>query len=279
MSDNVLNLVLDDKNQATIHLFGATLTSWIHEGEEVILLSKKSLFDSKKAIRGGIPIVFPNFGPWDNGRPQHGFARIKNWSIKEPVNKTDEQVTVSLRLKDDNETRKLWNFPFELEYVVTLTKDKLTTALGVSNTGMDAFDFTVLLHTYLKVDDIANIEIGDLRDVEYEDKTCEGLIETETSSGIQIGQETDRVYKGAPNVINLKLKDSKKRVQITKTNLPDVVIWNPWIEKSKAMADFDDEEYKNMVCIEPGHVANRLILDAKVKMLFTQEIKVFNEAD
>ena len=45
------------------------------------------------------------------------------------------------------------------------------------------------------------------------------------------------------------------------------------------MADFDDEEYKNMVCIEPGHVANRLILDAKVKMLFTQEIQVFNEAD
>ena len=38
-------------------------------------MSKKSVFDGKKAIRGGIPFVFPIFGA-SNILPQHGFARI-----------------------------------------------------------------------------------------------------------------------------------------------------------------------------------------------------------
>ncbi len=43
--------------------------------------------------------------------------------------------------------------------------------------------------------------------------------------------------------------------EVTRDMLPDVVVWNPWIEKSKGMADFGPEEgYKNMVCVEAGSV-------------------------
>ncbi len=119
--------------------------------------SKKSVFDNKKPIRGGIPIVFPNFGTWDNNRPRHGFARTKRWRIKEPVNKvlsqtnllncrlnqmisdiksqTDESVSVSLSLVDDDETRQLWNFNFELVYFIKITRNSLETKLTVHNTG------------------------------------------------------------------------------------------------------------------------------------------------
>ena len=34
------------------------------------------------------------------------------------------------------------------------------------------------------------------------------------------------------------------------------VIWNPWIEKAKQMSDFNDEGYRNMICVEAGKVAD-----------------------
>ena len=54
------------------------------DGEEMIYLSSKSAMDGSKAVRGGIPICFPNFGPWKAG-PQHGFARTSyDWKIHHP---------------------------------------------------------------------------------------------------------------------------------------------------------------------------------------------------
>jgi glucose-6-phosphate 1-epimerase len=176
------------------------------------ILSSKSVFDKKKAIRGGIPIVFrkknceysiylfvsifllsivANFGPWDNNRPQHGFARIKRWSIKEPIQQvifqiilistmsylilltnfqSSDAVTVELSLKDDDETKQLWNHSFELLYKVTLTRQNLQTDLSVINTGSDDFDFTSLLHTYFRVEDINNVKIHSFQNLEYFDK-------------------------------------------------------------------------------------------------------------
>ena len=34
----------------------------------------------------------------------------------------------------------------------------------------------------------------------------------------------------------------------------DIVVWNPWVDKSKSMADFDDEGYRFMVSLEPGNL-------------------------
>jgi D-hexose-6-phosphate mutarotase len=45
-------------------------------------------------------------------------------------------------------------------------------------------------------------------------------------------------------------------ILFTKKNHGHLVVWNPWIEKAKAMGDFGDEEYKNMICVEPGSVAD-----------------------
>lgn len=257
-----IELILDDQNKAVIYMHGATITSWSSKGQEVLFVSKKSVFDNKKAIRGGIPVVFPNFGPWSDGRPQHGFARIKRWSVKNgPSRLDDESVSMSVTLSDDAETHALWPHQFELVYVVTLRKDSLKTSLTINNTGPVEFDFTCLLHTYFLVDDVANVRIANLKGVKYTDKVLKTSDELESRDVVNIDQEVDRVYVSTPSGQTLTAGGNVTR-RVEKENMPDTVVWNPWSEKAKAMADFDDEEYKTMVCIEPGYVNERYVLKA-----------------
>ena len=52
------------------------------------------------------------------------------------------------------------------------------------------------------------------------------------------------------------------------------MVWNPWSEKAKGMADFGDEEYKTMVCVEAGSVSKPVTLGAGNKTSFSQKITV-----
>ena len=57
-------------------------------------------------------------------------------------------------------------------------------------------------------------------------------------------------------------------------NLHSVVVWNPWKEKAVAMSDFGDDEYPNMVCVEPGHVSTPKSLAAGEKFHCGQVLKL-----
>ena len=105
---------------ATIYHYGATVTSWVVEGQENLFISSKAVLDGSKAIRGGIPVCFPQFGPWEAG-PQHGFARSSDkWVVRagpEVDAKTgDAKVTFAL-----TEGVESWPNKFEFLYTVTLT--------------------------------------------------------------------------------------------------------------------------------------------------------------
>ncbi|RNA37478.1 glucose-6-phosphate 1-epimerase, partial [Brachionus plicatilis] len=269
--ENKISLELDTQNRVEIYFHGATLTSWICDNEEKIFLSSKSVFDNKKAIRGGIPIVFPNFGPWEKG-PQHGFARIKKWTIKDSPRKIDDTLRVVLSLKDDEETRALWNHKFELEYQVILGVKSLKTNLIVKNTGSEEFDFTALLHTYFKVDDIGKVSVENFKGLNYIDKVKNGANEIEKREAITIDQETDRIYASTQNT--LFINTGNEILTLDKNNLPDTVVWNPWIEKSKQMSDFDDEDFKRMICVEAGKVSSRTILKPDEQVAMTQTLKI-----
>lgn len=255
--------------ECTVNLFGATVTSWKNRGEEILFCSEKAIFDGKKAIRGGIPVVFPNFGPWDLG-PQHGFARIKQWKLA-----ADSSEIPAFTLEDDEGTRKMWNHKFKLEYRVDLCKDSLTTSLTVNNTGSDAFSFTTLLHTYFRVNDISKTRIRGLNGLNFVDKVHGGE-HKEIRDLVVIDENYDRVYqdsKGPVEVIPDVDKPSNVR-HVSSNYLPDVVVWNPWAEKAKGMADFGDLEYLNMVCVEAGAVSKPVSLQAKQSMTFSQTISV-----
>ncbi|RVE51942.1 hypothetical protein evm_003408 [Chilo suppressalis] len=83
--------------------------------------SKQAVFDGKRAIRGGIPFVFPQFGQWAFG-PQHGFARVARWHVeKMPERLPSGDVEAVFSLMDDDFTRSMWHFqcptPDVREYV------------------------------------------------------------------------------------------------------------------------------------------------------------------
>jgi D-hexose-6-phosphate mutarotase len=59
----------------------------------------------------------------------------------------------------------------------------------------------------------------------------------------------------------VEIRDERLRrtIRVEKENSASTVVWNPWIAKAQQMADFGDEEYHNMVCVESGNVASNKI--------------------
>jgi len=181
---------------------------------------------------------------------QHGFARTLPWNI----NVLESGSTAICSLSVSPETLAVWPFKFSLNYSVSIESDgSLTTKLQVTNKDDKAFTFTTLLHTYFKVQGIEAFTVAGLQGLTYQDKLQTSSSSVETRSEIIVKEEVDRNYLNVPGVV--KFSNGKGQVTIKKSGtLPDLVLWNPWIEKSRKMSDFDDEEYKEMVCLEAGKI-------------------------
>ena len=85
---------------AEVYLHGAHVTHFRKNGEPPLLfMSQCSRFAPEQPIRGGIPIIFPWFGMRE-GFGQHGFARIKEWELKEFSPASDGSVSIRFRLPE-----------------------------------------------------------------------------------------------------------------------------------------------------------------------------------
>ncbi|EKG12874.1 Aldose 1-epimerase [Macrophomina phaseolina MS6] len=257
-----------------ILLYGATVISWKNaDGSDNLWLSEKATLDGSKAVRGGIPVVFPVFGPppadhATSSLPQHGFARTSRWeflgkSTSESDASTagapsDDCVKLDFGLYASNlspDARKAWPYDFGLVYSVTLAPGSLQTTVNVRNEGKEPFEFQVLMHTYLRIPDISKISVTGLLGVSYTDKVLNASTHTQSEANLTITGETDRVYSAIPQNTTSVIAGDKPRFDVVRDNLPDTVVWNPWKEKAASMADFGpDDGYKNMICVEAGAV-------------------------
>jgi glucose-6-phosphate 1-epimerase len=245
---------------AEIYLHGAHVTNFKkHNEAPMLFLSQCSRFEENQPIRGGIPVIFPWFGPRE-GMAMHGFARIKPWEIKEIVPAADGSVSVRLRLPNYPEAGAYP--PFLAEYVVTVN-EALTLELTVTNNSTDAnLEFEECLHTYFVVEDIAATSIAGLKGVSYLDKVANFAKKTETDEAIRISSEVDRVYLDATGMIEIRDARLGRVIRVAKENSASTVVWNPWIAKAQQMPDFGNEEYQSMVCVESGNVnVNKVILE------------------
>jgi D-hexose-6-phosphate mutarotase len=244
--------------EAHVYLHGAHVTHFAIEGQPPILfLSKESQFVEGKAIRGGVPICFPWFGPRNpdpsGGSPMHGFARVLPWKPLE-VSATADRSSISLRLSDGELTRGWWPHSFAARYDVTLWADRLTLALKVTNLDQTPITFEEALHSYFAIAKAQNVSIEGLDGVEYLDKT-DNLARKRQSGPVTISSETDRVYLGTRAPCLIRDAWNNRVIVNTKENSDATVVWNPWVAKAKAMADFGDEEWEEMVCVETCNVA------------------------
>jgi glucose-6-phosphate 1-epimerase len=240
--------------RAAVYLHGAHVASWTGpDGEERLWLSERTRWERGAAIRGGVPVVFPQFA--DQGPlPKHGFARTRAW---EPVESgTDPQgaAFALLRLEDDADTRALWPHPFRAELRVTLA-EALTVSLHVVNTGGGTMAFTCALHTYLRVGDVRRTAVEGLRGVRYRDKVEGGAVRTESGEAVTFAGETDRVYLDAPD--RLRVRDGARggAVGVEKRGFRDAVVWNPWAALARDLPDVPDDGYLRMLCVEPAAAA------------------------
>ncbi|KAK8136854.1 galactose mutarotase-like domain-containing protein [Apiospora sp. TS-2023a] len=264
-----VNAILPSGESIEVLLHGATVTSWKDRaGNERLWLSEAAKLDGSKAVRGGIPLVFPVFGTAPDHEPtsklpQHGFARNSRWdflgkSTTESSGQTDASVKLDFGLSTatiDDEAKKLWPFSFSLIYSVTLTPDALRTGIVITNDGDQSFEFQTLLHTYFRIGDITKVSVSGLEESAYIDKV-DGAKEKQQAGDVTIAGEVDRVYHPAdPSKPVVVSESGETKLSIVRDNLGDVVVWNPWVEKAQGMGDFEPKDgYKNMICVEAGAV-------------------------
>jgi glucose-6-phosphate 1-epimerase len=237
-----------------MYLHGAQITSWKPAGaEEVIFLSKRAQWHEGIAIRGGIPICFPWFRAKadDPKAPAHGFVRTKAWSL-ESVVREDDWVTVAMSTVSDDDTRRWWPADFRLVHRATFGPE-LKLELTVTNAGEAAMRFEEALHTYHKVGHVKDIRVRGLNGVAYLDNTDSNR-EKAQHGDLVITKPTDNAYLNTQSEVELADSELKRRIRIAKENSFTTVVWNPWRQGAKSLADLGNDEWQEMVCVEASNV-------------------------
>lgn len=240
------------RSTAEIYLQGAHVAGFQKNGEPPLLfLSARSRFAAGQAIRGGVPVCFPWFGPRAGGET-HGFARLIEWEWT-AADTIADGVALRFRLPPTAADRD--RPPFQTEMVVTVT-DQLVMELITTNHSPDrSFDFENCLHTYLAVGDIARVSLTGLRGTPFLDHAAGagGRRKMDDEALLRITQETNRVYLDTPAAVEIRDESLRRIIRVEKTGSRSTVVWNPWTTQ-KLPDDFDPAEHRQMVCVESGNV-------------------------
>ncbi|XP_057791722.1 putative glucose-6-phosphate 1-epimerase isoform X1 [Salvia miltiorrhiza] len=248
---------------AEVLLYGAQVVSWKNERrQELLFLSSKAVWNAAKAIRGGIPICFPQFSNLGT-LEQHGFARNRLWSVDNspsPLPPITAPSTVDLILKSTEDDLKTWPHRFELRIRISLSAGKLIWIPRVRNTDSKPFSFTFALRNYMPVSDISEVRVEGLETLDYFDHLLQGERCTEQADAITFDGELDRAYLSTPSKIAIIDHERKVTYELRKEAMPDAVVWNPWDKKAKAIPDLGDEDYKTMLCVDSAVIENPIAL-------------------
>lgn len=240
-----------DDSICEITLHGAQVISWVPTGHDPVLwMSEASHFREDEAMRGGIPICWPWFGDHasDPGLPAHGFARKSSFSVAGTFVAADGGCGIELRLRQSTRSRVHWPDDFSLALIVTAGLS-LDVQLTMQNTSASAAIYGAALHTYLRVGDVEQLTIDGLANTDYLDK-LEDFARKHQRDAPVIEGETDRVYLDTQATCLVHDPVLKRRLRVAKNGSRTTVLWNPGAEGASAMADFDDEGHRNMLCIE-----------------------------
>lgn len=261
-------------SSAEVYLHGAHLTSWVPTGGgEALFLSRAAEFAPGRAIRGGIPVVFPQFadlGPL----PKHGFSRIQTWRWTGPDEQGGPAVGAALQLSDTEQTRAVWPHAFLAELTVELGESDLVVGLSVHNRDADPISFTTALHTYFRVADVRRAAVEGLRGVRYRDRGRGAKEQVEREAERTVAGEIDRVYADPPSELRLHDRAGERTFRLRSEGFADAVVWNPWVSGAAALADLEPEDYLRMICIEPAQVREPILLPPGASWRGVQRVEV-----
>jgi glucose-6-phosphate 1-epimerase len=252
-----LELCAADGARAVVSLFGAQVLSWRPAGgREWLYLSERALLDRSGPIRGGVPVCFPQFADLGD-LPKHGLVRQRDWAVLDRQT-ADDFVLARLGLTPSAEDLAFWPQEYSAGLTVALAENRIDLELEIANTGRSLFSFTAALHTYLRVSEVEEVTLEGLYGHDYRDKTDHDRVKRETGVSLSVDDEVDRVYRNVSGA--LLLRDSGRSLAIHGENFPDVVVWNPWLEKCAALADMPPDGFRRMLCVEAAAADTRVEL-------------------
>ena len=248
-----------DGAHAIVTLFGAHLVSWhTADGRQRLFFSSKSPLDGSAAIRGGVPVIFPQFSTRGQGL-RHGFARVSDWRLADSGQDGDAHFAEFVLAPADLPAALAaqWPFDFELRLRVALQANALELSFTVRNTGRQAFAFAAALHTYYLVDRLEQAGVEGLQHVRFEDHEHKEGVQDEAT--LRFAAKCDRVYYQVPGALTLRA--GADLVTLEQDGFSDAVVWNPGAIDAAALADLGDQEYLHFVCIEAARIQPE-VLDA-----------------
>lgn len=258
-----LLITAPDGAQAELSLLGGHLLSWRPAGApEQLYLSPRSEFVPGKAIRGGVPVIFPQFSDRGPGL-RHGFARTALWELVSLEQAKDDALAV-LRLRDSDATRQIWPHAFELELSVRIGGRQMDIELACENTGEASLQFTAALHTYLRVADLDAVSVEGLSGLRYWDnvKKTEALQRMDLLlTGEKGVLDLDRIYFGVKER-PLLVAEERRQVVVRQQGFEDAVVWNPGPERCAQLPDMPPEGWSEMLCVEAASIGRPVELQA-----------------
>ena len=247
--------------EANICLYGAQITNYrTVRSMDILWMSPESSFERGKAIRGGVPVCFPWFGPHESNAdfPQHGFARVMDWEVTETATLEAGETLVCLQLKSSEENKKYWPYEFvaEMRFVIGAM---LEVELKVTNTSDKDIDYTCALHSYFNISALANISIEGLQNTAYENQ-LDGKEYRQEEECLTISEPITRHYFDTETTCVISDPVFNNRISVEKSGSKNTTVWNPGAETSKEIGDMPDESFESFVCVETVNKRNDIVI-------------------
>lgn len=250
--DLVQAVVTSPKASATISTYAGQVLSFrpASAKADLLFVSEKAYRQAGKAIKGGIPICWPWFGSDPNGKggPGHGMARTSQWRVTGSRQLDNGDIELTLGFAIAPGAYEYWSVPLTLELVVTVG-ETLSLVMLTTNASDSAVQVTQGFHTYFAVGEIAKVDVDGLDGVAYIDKLNDSAQEIQSGS-VSISGEADRIYHGEIGELMIDDASLDRRIYIRHEGSASAVVWNPWADTAKAMADLDDQDYQRFICVE-----------------------------
>ena len=265
MPGGLTRAVIDGPHASgTVYLQGAHVNTWTPHGQRPVLYtSSRSRYERGVPVRGGVPLAFPWFGPRAAGLPGplHGFARILDWDVESAHLRSDGALELRFVLGPDDVSRAAGFDEFQLRFRVAMGA-ALEMELEVHNLSQQPLHFEEALHTYFAIGDVHRTFLTGLEGTTYIDKTAAGA-RKESQGPIRMSRETDQVHVSTASTCEIHDPEWDRTIVIEKAGSETTVVWNPWIEKNRNLADMAPDDWQGMCCVETANaLENAVVLPA-----------------
>lgn len=251
-------IIIDQPSySARIALWGGHLVSFVPSGQADLLFQSENEGAQTRFGRRhfGVPVCWPWFGAntEDDDLPAHGLARYFRWQLVEVgrFKNGDAKVVIRLASEDHPLIEEMWPHAFELRQVFRLG-DGFSINFSAANLSDKDMSVSEALHTYFNVGDNHTAQVHGLEGVTYVDKFDDGKEKVQRGV-VSPCEELDRVYRDAPDKVELVDPSLARKLLIESEGARSKVLWNPGEALAKLRTDMEEDDFRRFVCVETAN--------------------------